>query len=54
MQLEEHMGSEVFSELMHWYMTEEVTNTEALLNRLAIIKDGETSHWFNRLLAGEK
>jgi len=54
MQLEEHVGSEAFSELMHWYMTEEVTNTESLLNQLEAIKSEEESRWFKQLLAGHK
>jgi len=54
MQLEEYVGSEVFSELMHWYMTEEVTKTQSLLNQLAIIKSDEESRWFNQLLSGKK
>lgn len=52
MHLEEHVGSDTFSDLMHWYMTEEVTTTEALLNQLAAIKNEETSHWFKQLLSG--
>ena len=53
MRLEQKLGTQTFDQLVTWYMTHNVTETEELLARLTVIAGPETAHWFQALLAGE-
>lgn len=51
-QLEVKIGHDKFERLLHWYMTEPVTETEKLLQRLGELTSNENEEWFRLLLEG--
>ncbi|RUO73187.1 M1 family aminopeptidase [Idiomarina ramblicola] len=53
-QLKAQIGEEKFARLLHWYMTEQVTETEQLLKHLKELTSDEDALWFRLLLEGRK
>lgn len=51
-QLKVQIGEEKFARLLHWYMTEQVTETEQLLQRLGELTSDKRRQWFRLLLEG--
>lgn len=54
MKLHEKLGEKAFNELVDWYMTSSVTETEELIAKVASFTDSNTGRWFKDLLAGSK
>lgn len=52
MKLQEKLGEADFNELIDWYMTSNVTETEALITRVGTLAGADTENWFSALLAG--
>jgi len=52
MKLQEKLGEADFSELLDWYMTSNVTKTEALITKVGTLAGADTESWFSDLLAG--
>ncbi|MBL4856419.1 M1 family aminopeptidase [Idiomarina loihiensis] len=50
--LKDRIGEEKFEQLLHWYMTEPVTETEQLLEHLEQVTSNENEEWFKLLLEG--
>lgn len=50
--LKDRIGEEKFEQLLHWYMTEPVTETEKLLQNLGKLASDEDEEWFRLLLEG--
>ncbi len=50
--LKDRIGEEKFEQLLHWYMTEPVTETEKLLQYLGKLASDEDEEWFRLLLEG--
>ena len=53
MKLQEKLGETAFNELIDWYMTSDVTETEALITKVGTLADADTESWFSALLAGK-
>jgi len=53
MKLQEKLGETAFDELIDWYMTSDVTETEALITKVGTLADADTESWFSALLAGK-
>lgn len=51
-QLKDRIGEAKFEQLLHWYMTEPVTETEKLLQYLEKLTNDEDAEWFRLLLEG--
>ena len=54
MTLHKKLGETAFDELVYWYMTTDVTETEALIAKIGQLTDADTQHWFSTLLAGNR
>ncbi|WP_417437097.1 hypothetical protein [Idiomarina abyssalis] len=52
MKLQEKLGEADFNELIDWYMTNDVTETEALITQVGTLAGADTENWFSALLAG--
>lgn len=52
MKLQDKLGETAFNELIDWYMTSDVTETEALITKVGTLADADTESWFSALLAG--
>lgn len=53
MKLQEKLGETDFNELIDWYMTSDVTETEALITKVGTLAGADTESWFTALLAGK-